>query len=257
MVQTLPATWYLSAVALSISLWDYLLNLQKEIYFVWRQPWSFIQAILLFNRYSAGIGIVFIAVVVWWPSHQWQTCHALIFIITVFCVINSASSQFLMLLSVYQFWDNRKQIRSALIGGFLVCFAISLAFAGLSAHQLYDSLAHAPQRYPCALPPKVGFDIGMWAGMMLFNTYVFAIMIFNALNKPRRHDSEIVSNLLQDGALVFVVCFALRLIQLITSFSEGSILISVVAWIIDSIMSFRLFLKVKTVEVAARLQWQP
>ncbi|EED80372.1 predicted protein [Postia placenta Mad-698-R] len=87
---TLEATRYLSGMALTISLFDQLLNFSKEIELVWAHPrlWTSMQFIVVINRYGGGASMLFIAY-----GHLYQTsCHDLVVVALIYGVIGSAIS---------------------------------------------------------------------------------------------------------------------------------------------------------------------
>ncbi|KAH9831446.1 uncharacterized protein C8Q71DRAFT_303918 [Rhodofomes roseus] len=245
----------LTAVALSLSLWDHALTLGREVQLLWRFPWSPLQILVLVNRYSAEISMIFIARIVGWGKLPMadSVCEALTILITVYCVINSASSQFAVLLYVYKLFDSSPLYRNALVVGFATCFSVSITFGILSVRQALGMIRSAPAMY-CVVALRRRFTIGMWGGMVAYDLYVFFLLLVNTMHNPRRRDSEIVGRLLQGGALVFLACSALRLSQLLSSVlavGAQSLLIPLVAWSIDGILTYRLLLKVKAVELVA------
>lgn len=246
----------LTAVSLTIYVWDHLLNIADEIELVWRQPWSVVPVFLTFNRYAGEIGVMFVAYAVgWWSTELTEgVCQALAAIISVYCVINSASTQFILLLYLYNIWDSSRTMRRLLTYGFVVCFSISLAFAAVSLHDVWGSITPFPKPRFCAVSHMLKYSIGMWGGLILYDFYVLVLIVVNALQRFRRHDSEIIGNLFRDGGYMFMVCFMLRLLQFISSMPANNApldVVPVVAWTLDSVVSYRLFLRTKAVELNA------
>ncbi|KZT69522.1 hypothetical protein DAEQUDRAFT_726489 [Daedalea quercina L-15889] len=248
----------ITAVALSLTLWDHVLTFGREIQLLWRLRWSPLQVLLLLNRYGAIASMIFITKNVASFSHMsWVTvtnevCQAMIILITVYCIVNSASSQFALLIHVHKLFDERSAYRSALAVGFIACFSASITFGALSIKQTFAAIQNHVPGSLCVNLLRRDFEIGMWGAMVLYNVYVFLLLAINAMHRPRRSDSEIVARLLQEGAFVFLTCSALRLSQLVSSVltvGVQSILVPLVAWSIDGILTYRLLLKVKAVEM--------
>ncbi|KZT12261.1 uncharacterized protein LAESUDRAFT_641620, partial [Laetiporus sulphureus 93-53] len=205
------------ASVLVVSLWDHILSLDREIRWVWRGPWSPSQILLLFNRYGGDASMIFIAsnlnIVSMDLINQDTSCQALTVVTSVYCIINSASSQFALLLTLCELWSKRTSLKRALTIGFSVCFALSFAFAIVCDHQSFGMVQmplHALARtssHSCFLfsSGKPAYALGMWGGLMLFDVYTIALMLFNALQTPRHHDAEILSSLIRDGAVYFLV----------------------------------------------------
>ncbi|KAI0952858.1 hypothetical protein AcW1_007227 [Taiwanofungus camphoratus] len=62
-LNSLIATRYMAAVAVTCSLWNHLINVDREIKFVWRPPWSFLQLLVMFNLYGGQASLIFIVYV--------------------------------------------------------------------------------------------------------------------------------------------------------------------------------------------------
>lgn len=268
-IQYYEATRYLSAVALTVSLWDHFLNFSKEVDLVWRRPesWSALQAIVMINRYGEEIGVFFIAYVLsnFRPAIEDSTCHGFVVVVVIYGILCSALSQFALLLRAYSLWDNRKTIRHALVGGFVVCFSISMALSVCVARIAFGQLQYSRLFNICMISPNATdqsltyYSLGAWGAMLLYDIYVVFILIANAMNRPRRHDSEIIKNLSRDGTFTLLAFSGLRFIQFLPSvFGKVSIifLTPVIAWSLDSVLSFRLFLRMKAIEIQDKQQWE-
>jgi len=264
----LQATQYLSAVAITISIWEHILNFDQEVSLVWRHPrsWSALQTIVMLNRYMGELSLLFIAYTLadFRGPISTSTCHAFVVLISIYGVLGSALSQFLLLLRAYSLWDNRKSVKYALIGGFVVCLTISVSFAIVVTKQAFEEISYSRLLNFCVVTSTSrrlpDYTIGVWGGMLLYDVYVFSILIANAMNQPRRHDSEILTNLRRDGALSFLAFTALRFAQFLPSvFGNVTIIFLTppVAWSLDNILSFRLFLRVQEVQIEgqARQGW--
>ncbi|KAH9913013.1 uncharacterized protein B0H18DRAFT_1050972 [Fomitopsis serialis] len=257
-VHSLFVAEYLTAAALTLSLWDHALTFGREVQLLWRLPLSPLQMLLLVNRYGAEISMIFIASNIGWgmPLVTVMVCEGISVLITVYCIINSASSQFSILFYLYKLFDSKCLYRRALVGGFIVCFSVSITFGILSVRQTFDMLRHSNDIL-CVESLRRELAIGMWSGMVAYDIFVFLLLVVNAIHQPRRRDSEIVNRLLHGGAFVFLACFVLRVSQLLSSVLAAgaqSLLIPLLAWSLDGILTYRLLLKVKAVELVAEGQ---
>lgn len=150
-------------------------------------------------------------------------CHGLFVVALIYGIIGSALSQFMLLLRAVSLWDNRNSIRYALIGGFVVCLGVSFAFTVSSALRSIGAMSYSPEINACVINENAyhgritGYMVGAWGGMLLYDAYVFVIIIANAMNVPRRRDVDIIMNLRRDGVFTFLAFFSLRLLQLLPS----------------------------------------
>ncbi|EPS94642.1 hypothetical protein FOMPIDRAFT_1054928 [Fomitopsis schrenkii] len=246
----------LASAALTLTLWDHVLTLGRELQLLWRWQWAPLQLLLLANRYGAILSMVFI-VKKFLPVGQ--GCEAVTIIITVYCCINSGSQQFSVLLYLYKLFDRRSVYRKVIVVGFAVCFSAALAFGILSVRQVFETIRKDRDIGAYCVDFRGGFEVGMWGSMLLFNVFVFLVLLVNVLHTPRRNNSEIAVRLLQEGALVFLACSGLRLSQLISTVMKAgsqSILVPLVAWSLDGVLTYRLMLKVKVAEMVAEGQLQ-
>lgn len=131
----------------------------------------------------------------------------------------------MLLLRAVSLWDNRNSIRYALIGGFVVCLGVSFAFTVSSALRSIGAMSYSPEINACVINENAYH--GRITGYMqaypsiypelLYDAYVFVIIIANAMNVPRRRDVDIIMNLRRDGVFTFLAFFSLRLLQLLPS----------------------------------------
>ncbi|KAI0927568.1 hypothetical protein AcV5_008070 [Taiwanofungus camphoratus] len=208
-LNSLIATRYMAAVAVTCSLWNHLINVDREIEFVWRPPWSFLQLLVMFNLYGGQASLIFIVYVLGdlRPPLHLSMCKAYVLFVCVYGTLSTGSTQFALLLRVYALWDNRKEIKYALITGFIICYSLSVGFAVATMQKFFNKLQYSMSLDSCFLPEKADYLIGVWGGMTLYDVYILMFVVVNVLNKPRRRDSEIVTNLIRDGALTFMGFF--------------------------------------------------
>ncbi|KAI0727121.1 hypothetical protein C8Q72DRAFT_841891 [Fomitopsis betulina] len=250
----------LASASLTLTVWDHVLTLGRELQLLWRWPWAPLQLLMLANRYGAILSMVFIVRIIHRSIMPWvssEVCEAVTIIITVYCCINSGSQQFSLLLYLYKLFDKRSVYRQVIVVGFATCFSAALAFGILSVRQVFEAIRKDRVPGTSCVDFRGEFEIGMWGSMVLFNVFVFMVLLVNVLHTPRRNNSEITARLLQEGAFVFLACSGLRLSQLISSVMKAgsqSILVPLVAWSLDGILTYRLMLKVKVAEMVAEGQ---
>ncbi|PCH40580.1 hypothetical protein WOLCODRAFT_68658, partial [Wolfiporia cocos MD-104 SS10] len=196
-------------VAVTVSILDHLVNFRREILFVWKQPWSAAHALVTFNRYAGQASLLFIAIL--WQYNRnilrfIRSCKAFAILNGVYCIINSATSQFILILQVYGLWDNRKSVKHALIGGFIVCFTCSMIFVLITEmNRITAQLSYSSFLSACIITSKPVYVIGIWGGMTMYDLFVLALLVANTLSRPRRYDSEILTNLFRNGLWSFLV----------------------------------------------------
>lgn len=253
----LLTTQYMSAVAVTVSIWDHLLRFVMEVELVWRQPMSIPSTVVLANAYGVELSMIYLAYVLSGLRAALTdlTCHVSVIFVGIYGTISIGISQLALVLRVYILWDNRYIARSMLIAGFVVCYGISATFSIIAAKNEAGTIQYALPLHECFLPSKSTYLTGTWAGMVLFDVYVLSLVIVNTLSQPRRRDSEIFAHLRRDGILTFVFVLAIRLIPLFQNIygDASQTFTSMIAiWSLDNILCTRLYLKARLVEVRSK-----
>ncbi|KAH9921465.1 uncharacterized protein B0H18DRAFT_1188906 [Fomitopsis serialis] len=216
-LNSLVATQYLSAVAVTLTLYERLLVFEKEVELIWRQPWSALPILVLLDMYGRQASMLFIAYVVSGISTN---------------ISDSLCQAF-----------NR----------FIATYGL-LSTASIQSTAQYNEVYHA-----CGVPHRPLYLIGAYAGTLAYYIYVMILLVINSLNRPRKRDFEIIKNLYRDGVwtlLVFTVLQLARLMPAIFGGTAQTLLTPLITWALDGILSFRLYLTLKQVEVDARKGWK-
>ncbi|KAH9919142.1 uncharacterized protein B0H18DRAFT_1122702 [Fomitopsis serialis] len=259
-LNSLVATQYLSAVAVTLTLYERLLVFEKEVELIWRQPWSALPILVLLDMYGRQASMLFIAYVVSGISTNISdSLLAFNRFIATYGLLSTASIQFVLVLRIYGLWDNRRIITIALVGGFVVFYGITVAFAVVSTIQTSATAQYNEVYHACGVPHRPLYLIGAYAGTLAYYIYVMILLVINSLNRPRKRDFEIIKNLYRDGVwtlLVFTVLQLARLMPAIFGGTAQTLLTPLITWALDGILSFRLYLTLKQVEVDARKGWK-
>jgi len=91
--------------------------------------------------------------------------------------------------------------------------------AGFVLHGFLPSVMYNPVFHACLIVDKPRINVGyLWLPGLTFEVVVFFVVLWDALERPRTHNSEISKTLYRDGFLYFSVLFVLRLINLVLGF---------------------------------------
>ncbi|KZT02800.1 uncharacterized protein LAESUDRAFT_660970, partial [Laetiporus sulphureus 93-53] len=200
------------AVAVTSLLWDHLLILGDEIELIWRKRrWSLVQKLVVANYYGVHGAMIFFAYVLsgmhlsFSDKHR---CRGFGVFMSTYGLISVGFSQLVLLMCTVNVWDNRSSVKVALAIGFVICYSMSAAFDALTIRQLftphfaqYDKVTKF-----CVMSRKATYLPGIWGGELLYDLYVVVLLFINSLSRPRRSDHEVVTNLVRDGGLLFIVC---------------------------------------------------
>ncbi|KAF7360507.1 hypothetical protein MVEN_00781500 [Mycena venus] len=215
------ANRYLSAVGAVVLVYDHLWTLAEEIRLIWLNSETGVGNRIGFivNRYITEILALY---VVFGKSPRVASCGTLIahlystqwrkLQLTRKATIFTAISHCIVTARVYTLWDRRPLIKWILMSSFAVGISLSFVFALLTADQaqLESNGMCAFVNKPWALP----YSLGALTGLDFF---IIIMTLFNALDRPRQKQAEIITNLQKDGAKFFVGLFCLRLLNLLMS----------------------------------------
>ncbi|KAH9920290.1 uncharacterized protein B0H18DRAFT_1106289 [Fomitopsis serialis] len=291
------ATRYLSGAAITCSLYDHALCIGAEIRVFWQQKRSFLPILVVLSTYLMEASTIVIAYTtvgapqflvspqllaiygrLLEPSRELKSsekspcrlamlngadnprCEALIIVIGVSTTMVAGCQELVLFLRVHTIWDNRKEVKYALLFGFVVCYGVSIAFALVTMLDLAGKLQYNGQLKSCTLPEKPKYMPGVWGAMIAYDIYVFALIVLNALNQPRKRNIEILDNLRRDGLMVLTAIFFLRISKLSVSIvgnASETFLLPVISWAFETRMMYRLFLKVREAELSLPHGWKP
>ncbi|KZV83146.1 hypothetical protein EXIGLDRAFT_324274 [Exidia glandulosa HHB12029] len=216
----IAASRYLVAVGYVVLLWDTLLILPDEIERVWRGGISVTKLAYLLNHY---VSIVFLTVLTHAFSGLTDHTPSKSFCVNASTlglaggVVSLGIGNYLVMLQVWQLWEQRSGIRLLLTVGWAVSYTITLTFACLVIVDLYPLMNPVPGFNICALTRIPGLIRFMWASPIVYEVLVFGFTVFNAFDRPRPADVGLAGALYRDGVLYFVSLFILRVINLVVT----------------------------------------
>nr|GAT44499.1 predicted protein [Mycena chlorophos] len=253
-VSSILATRYLSAVAVSVLLYDHVLTFDDEIAVIWRNNGAALidRFIFIFNRYlSEGI-MIYVAYMLSGnssPDLVTRVCQIFVFLWAISSTIFVTISHFAIISRVYRLWDRRKEIKWILFGSFAIAMILLTTFVALAASQVKPLLFYnhfiiygcSFSKKPHALPFMVGT-------LTIFDLFIIIMTILNAYNRPYQKQAEVVTALQRDGALMFVALFLIRLTGLMMAiFGDPTncfVILSLV-WAMCAIANSRMQLRIE------------
>ncbi|KZT64510.1 hypothetical protein DAEQUDRAFT_732516, partial [Daedalea quercina L-15889] len=263
-LRSLEATKYLSGVGITLVLYDHLLNLPKEIQYVWQEPPVFLAACVLFDIYLREAGLMYIAVVLGGASPMdRQRCASFTIFAVVYGLFSNASVHSYILFRLYRIWDDRRFIKYVLGTAFVICMTATIVSDGYVLKQLTAEVEYVvvSAKYSiatCVFPYKTWYLVGSWGGMVAFDLVALAMVTLSSLMTPRRPNTAIIGILYKQGFYTFLAFLLLRLSRLLATISGSSadtLLMPPVTWALDGVLSYRLFLMIKQVENGSRRHW--
>ncbi|KAK0445805.1 hypothetical protein EV421DRAFT_1795004 [Armillaria borealis] len=211
---------YTPAAAMVLMLWDHCLTFNEEVATMWSPLDERIltKVVHILNRYFTEAVLlyrVYITSELAQSASGEAHCKAVVWLANVSAVIIASISQFYIMMRVYRLWDHRQWVRRTLLVAFGICITTLTVLSILSVLSYLKT--GADSKNTCAIgriPTTVACTIGV---LLLFNVFVIFMTIYNALEKPRRSENELLDSLRCDGARIYLGICMLWLILLVCS----------------------------------------
>ncbi|KAI0248202.1 hypothetical protein BJV78DRAFT_1238794 [Lactifluus subvellereus] len=203
---------YMSAAALAILVYDYLLTSGDEIRYIWRRPVTSIKVLYLLLRYGVALGqIVFfqaLSGLITHMTHKVRTCIWSLIVVSTVGSMSLVLGNYVMIIRVYTLWDHRKVILRTLYIGHTISVCATIAFIITSITELWPKTIYEPYIFRmCLIKGRSPNWIGIWLSQALFDVFLFILTIFNVASRPRRVDVKIITDLERDGCVFYLVLF--------------------------------------------------
>ncbi|KAH7925740.1 hypothetical protein BV22DRAFT_1128780 [Leucogyrophana mollusca] len=228
----LRASQYLSAAGLVVLLWDHLLTFGDEVRFIWSAKLSAPKVLFLFNRYVVPIAMIiqaygfsglasprltstaFRGLIILESDCSPHSCKGWTAAAASLGMITIGTSNFLVLLRLWVLWDRSRRLMVWTLTLFVLTQITALATTAYLISQMIPFLVYMPTMQVCLLSQKVDFAM-LWYPGVAFEVMIFVTTFWNAVDRPRAHNTQMAKILYRDGSAYFFVLFGLRLTNLI------------------------------------------
>ncbi|PBK59700.1 hypothetical protein ARMSODRAFT_982793 [Armillaria solidipes] len=200
---------YTPAAAMVLMLWDHCLTFNEEVATMWSplDEGILTKVVHILNRYFTEAVLlyrVYITSELAQSASGEAHCKAVVWLANVSAVIIASISQFYIMMRVYCLWDHRQWVRRTLLVAFGICITTLTVLSILSVLSYLKTGGNSDSQNTCAIgriPTTVACTIGV---LLFFNVFVIFMTIYNALEKPRRSENELLDSLRRDGARVYL-----------------------------------------------------
>ncbi|KAK0491633.1 hypothetical protein IW261DRAFT_1438709 [Armillaria novae-zelandiae] len=272
-METSPAAFlavrFSPTAAACLMIWDHLLTLDQEIDAIWlsRDKGYLPKLIYVLNRYFAE-GVLLYTAYVWGGySHNLTDavssgvllvhCTGVLWLFTVSSTVMVGLLQFIIAMRVYRSWDNQKRAGCVLLVAFSACTSAAIILAVITVIILLMSRGESAA-FGLIFIPHMGnvcFVNGLprtipalLATLLAFDILIVLMVLYRALEIPRRTHIEAINSFHRDGArLYLVLLWLLLLIVSITSQNEPHIFFSILcaSWALNTNIGCRVHLRVE------------
>ncbi|KAJ7837727.1 hypothetical protein B0H13DRAFT_2105247 [Mycena leptocephala] len=203
------ATRYVSAVGLTVLLFDHTLTFGEEINLIWLNPAAGLgyRTIFIFNRYVTEAISIYAAYMISGGSVGLTdqvvstSCRIFLWVLalttTVFTTLSNLRDKWLLMCT------------------FGAALALSMVFSVFSAQEVQPFVAYIPFIHMCVITEKpwaLPVVLGVW---VVFDFFLIILALYNAFERPRRTQADVMVTLQHDGAKI--VSLVLRLGNLIVA----------------------------------------
>jgi len=258
-LNALYAYRYLSAVALVTVFWDHLLTLDVEVSGIWNNPTEHIvlKIVFVLFRYGSDIALAYSAYLttgagVGLTQHE---CSNWPWLFSIPCIVFVSSSQFVVTLRINSLWDGRKSVAYGLASGAAVAIVILSTMVVLMCRQLVEKVAFIGEPLNmCLFTGKGSFTPWVMGLMAFYDFLILLLMVLDVLDRPRQHNSQVITHLRLVGARSIAGLFVFRLAStlLVALGDTGeSLQLVPLSWALGVAITSRLYLRVGHVTSAS------
>ncbi|KAJ7135804.1 hypothetical protein C8R44DRAFT_696099 [Mycena epipterygia] len=203
-------TTYFAAAAFTILFYDYLLTLDRETSRYWGSRITWATVFFYLNRYGLLVGVIPVMVGSFWEGpNKAKVCPSFATYFQFLCVFSQLIASSISIMRTYALFG-----RSRLVLGFMLCVT-----GGLFAFGTWTmlSVGHTPHLAPMRFYPRIGCAYFLlsdsmarvtgvsWVALVLFDCMILSLTIWKAFVSYRERGGRLLSILVRDGALYFLV----------------------------------------------------
>ncbi|KAE9397562.1 hypothetical protein BT96DRAFT_1020714 [Gymnopus androsaceus JB14] len=215
----LIASHMIPLIAFTILYYDYILTLADEIEFIWppQNRVSLISVLYLINRYLVlGGHAVMVLYVFMFPVNE-SRCHSIYRFHQPFAGVVQLLILILCVLRVSAMYNNKRSVLWTLNLLVAVCIggALYAIFAELDSKTYVLLDINGNTEFPgcnAEIPEASSRRLSIpWSALLVFDFTVFSFTLFKALSIGFQHPIRLMTVLLCDGSIYFIVLFAANL----------------------------------------------
>ncbi|KAI0047555.1 hypothetical protein FA95DRAFT_1662655 [Auriscalpium vulgare] len=243
---------YLSAIGLTILLYDHLLTFADEIQYIWKAPRSWAKYVFLANRYTVAALLIAAAHEMCGFNGVKYSHTVLLSALSVVSVFSISSANLLVYIRVLLLWDKQPRVLVLLSVFFVVTTLTVTGCMIASAIILIPSVEWSDLAHICTLTKSSRIFVSVWGAPMLFEVTILGMMIYHALSQPRTARVALTSTLYRDGTSFFVVITAVRACNVAFAATADPRRMSYpvfFSWAIVTLVVNRLLIRIRSSEV--------
>ncbi|KAI0795179.1 hypothetical protein BC629DRAFT_1439485 [Irpex lacteus] len=186
-LHTVSVIRYTAASALVASIWDVGVTFDNEVDCIWSLPFGPVKVLFFFVRYGNVASLMYVNYVYSGITHPSTDGHDCLKLMSIQCI-----------------WDRRKNVKILLCVALVVVQVIVFVLGGKSVASFARSTSFAPAPINTCVTFKENKLVKVAFGCaLLYDVFVIILATCNALDRPRRPQHKVITDLHRDGAIWF------------------------------------------------------
>ncbi|KIJ40907.1 hypothetical protein M422DRAFT_780568 [Sphaerobolus stellatus SS14] len=219
-IRAREAARFLSIAATVTLFYDHLLLLDQEVRLIWRAEGSRWKLAFLLNRYIVPACLVIAAYqesLISVTGYSDTVCKVVFSILPLMGTVSLAISNSFVFFRIYAIWGYNPTILRILVATYVCTYlaTLCLAITALSTETI-PRIFYSEILKECTITGKLPLLAATWAVPLLLDVVLVALTVLNSLFRPLSIESSSLSmELLQDGAVYFVISLSLRIFNVV------------------------------------------
>jgi len=203
---------YVNLCAVTLLVYDTLINVEDEVKYIWCQKWSPVKSIYIASKYLAFVDGALVINILLRPGQSPDECMHYYTVMTYVLIAGMALSEVILLLRTWAIWALSRYVLVYLI-------VIDLAFTIVGFSRLHHSLggfefassSPLPTIRPC-FPEFLLSSNGIYIDyvcIMVAECNVLALTLWRGYMQWRGSDNTLINILYRDGIMYFACLFVI------------------------------------------------
>ncbi|KAJ7691050.1 hypothetical protein B0H17DRAFT_1063963 [Mycena rosella] len=249
----LNSNYYFNLVSFSLLFYDYFLTLGWEVERYWGTPSTWPHILFLGNRYGTLLGNIPVVIQYFWTGNSTpkkiSICRGLESYHQYFIIATQLMVGAMLILRTYALYERDRRVLAVLVS--VAAGAVAVAIWSVFTGKTGDTQDNLHLYFGCnyGISHTQGVSLATaWAGVAGFDCLIFLLTLWKVLTRHRLHATNLLTVLLRDGSVYFLVMFMSNLSNIITfvfgtPYTRG--IATTFTNIISSIMISRLMLNLR------------
>ncbi|RDB17439.1 hypothetical protein Hypma_001612 [Hypsizygus marmoreus] len=256
-IQDIQSTRYAQLASGTIILYDHLVTIDEEVELIWSSSWSWGKGLFILNRYYALISVIVNTYGLFSPHltsfvrlhfFRWQGWTGLIA-----CMI----AEVILQMRLYAMYSLNKKILLLMGGCFIIATSACATVMGTVLSKISAAAVQLTPEIIFCVPSDVSTHFfAFWIPMLAFETLLCGLAIFKGYqtfkssSSPFLSGKHLVSILIRDSILYFLVMFATYLTNLLVWITARQTLLEIpigFSVALSCVMGNRIILNVREV----------